>query len=246
MQGCCPHRGSPSSPRKIAAEILGAKSFQKMPARPRPSWEYPRPHPGYPRSALRQKLPVTVFAQGCSDSPTSIVQPKSQYRIVRDQGFRNAAPTKISKTTPCKERPPHTPLVKKGVTGMDALAAKNNLTRGVNQRHDSIVAHCLLERPSSYLCTFDLARVPPLRSRIRWRYRAKRLNGASDHHESMSPSPYRRRLIAQQTPLSSRVANHGQEAVIQGQRRTVEQSTRPHTAAKKRHVRKHQSALLFN
>src|SRR6266446_7860656 len=30
MQGCCPHRDSPSSPSKIAAGILGAKSFQEM------------------------------------------------------------------------------------------------------------------------------------------------------------------------------------------------------------------------
>src|ERR1700737_2876135 len=30
MQGCCPHRDSPSSPRKIAAGILGTKSFQEM------------------------------------------------------------------------------------------------------------------------------------------------------------------------------------------------------------------------
>jgi len=36
-------------------------------------------------TASRQKLPVTILAQGCRDSPTSIVQLKSQYRIVRDQ-----------------------------------------------------------------------------------------------------------------------------------------------------------------
>jgi hypothetical protein len=30
MQGCCPHRDSPSSPRKLAAGILGTKSFQEM------------------------------------------------------------------------------------------------------------------------------------------------------------------------------------------------------------------------
>ncbi len=64
--------------------------------------------------------------------------------------------------------------------------------------------------------------------------------------EAVSPSPYRRRLIAQQTPLSSRVANHGQEAVIQHQRRTVEQSACPHPTAKQRHVRKQQRALVFD
>jgi len=36
-------------------------------------------------TALRHKLPVTILAQGCRDSPTSIVQLKSQYRTVRDQ-----------------------------------------------------------------------------------------------------------------------------------------------------------------
>jgi hypothetical protein len=36
-------------------------------------------------AASRQKRPVTIFNQGCSDSPTSIVQLKSQYRTVRDQ-----------------------------------------------------------------------------------------------------------------------------------------------------------------
>jgi hypothetical protein len=30
MQGCCPRRDSPSSPRKFAAGILGTKSFQEM------------------------------------------------------------------------------------------------------------------------------------------------------------------------------------------------------------------------
>jgi hypothetical protein len=36
-------------------------------------------------AALRHKLPVTILAQGCRDSPTSIVQLKSQYRTVRDR-----------------------------------------------------------------------------------------------------------------------------------------------------------------
>jgi len=38
--------------------------------------------------------------------------------------------------------------------------AQNNLTRRANHRHNSIVAHCLLQRPSDWLCTFDLARTP--------------------------------------------------------------------------------------
>src|SRR5882757_2995119 len=36
-------------------------------------------------TASRHKLPVTILAQGCRDSPTSIVQLKSQYRTVRGQ-----------------------------------------------------------------------------------------------------------------------------------------------------------------
>jgi hypothetical protein len=35
-------------------------------------------------SASRHKLPVTILAQGYRDSPTSIVQLKSQYRTVKD------------------------------------------------------------------------------------------------------------------------------------------------------------------
>lgn len=46
----------------------------------------------------------------------------------------------------------------------------------------------------------------------------------------------RRRLITQETPLPTRVANDGQETVVQDQRRAVEQSTRLHAAAKKRHL----------
>jgi hypothetical protein len=76
-------------------------------------------------------------------------------------------PTKISKTTPCKER---NPLKRKGVAGMDALAGKNILTRRANQRHIFIITNFWQNArggaPLSSRCAVQLARTSPVHDRL--------------------------------------------------------------------------------
>ena len=60
MQGCCPLRDSPSSPRKIAAGILGTKSFQEMVLR------YRGRAGSHPRVRVQSARPAMAFMKAAS------------------------------------------------------------------------------------------------------------------------------------------------------------------------------------
>jgi hypothetical protein len=85
-------RGAPQTDRSWCAYCRPKTATNIVPLRKRPCGPAGRSNSGagirrygISTAALRHKLPVNILAQGCRDSPASIVQLKSQYRTVRDQ-----------------------------------------------------------------------------------------------------------------------------------------------------------------